>query len=60
MDIKKIVIQALVAVALFIIIALIIEGDFSQEMILEKTKNGVIFGVLYAVYLVVRNKFIKK
>ncbi|WP_273565994.1 hypothetical protein [Maribacter halichondriae] len=60
MSIKKVVIQALVAVTLFIIIALIIEGDFSQKMILEKTRNGVVFGLLYAVYIVVRDKFIKR
>jgi len=60
MDIKKIGLQVLVAIALFVLIALIIEGDFSQEMVLEKARNGFIFGLLYAVYIVVREKYIKK
>ncbi|MGB5555981.1 MAG: hypothetical protein WBM83_15100 [Flavobacteriaceae bacterium] len=60
MELKKLLIQVLVAIALYIIISLIIEGDYSQNMILEKARNGVVFGVLYAVYLVIRQKFIKK
>ena len=60
MNAKKIIIQVLVAIALFIIIALIIEGDYGQEMIIEKTRNGFIFGLVYAVYVIVREKFIKK
>lgn len=60
MNMKKVIIQVLVAIALFIIVALVIERDFSQEMILEKTRNGFIFGLAYALYIVVREKFIKK
>lgn len=60
MDTKRIVVQVLVAIVLFIIIALIIEGDFSREMIIEKSRNGIIFGVLYAIYIVVKEKFIKR
>ncbi|MFH6602203.1 hypothetical protein ACEZ3G_01850 [Maribacter algicola] len=60
MEAKKIVIQVLVAIVLFITIALIIEGDFGKEMVMEKSINGVVFGALYAIYVVVREKFIKR
>ncbi len=60
MDKKKLLIQVLVAIGLFIVISLIIEGNYSQEMILEKARNGFIFGLLYGGYLIIREKFIKK
>lgn len=57
MDIKKLAIQVLVAMVLFIIISLIIEGDYSQEIILSKGKTSLIFGALYGVYIVLKAKF---
>ncbi|WP_298501874.1 hypothetical protein [uncultured Maribacter sp.] len=56
MDAKKVVIQVLVAMVLFVIISLIIEGDYSQEMIFYKGKIALLFGAFYSVYIVLRTK----
>ncbi|WP_291870044.1 hypothetical protein [Maribacter sp.] len=57
MDIKKLAIQVLVAMVLFVVISLVIEGDYTQEMILSKGKSALIFGALYGVYVVLRDRF---
>lgn len=60
MDIKRIVIQAAVAALLFTVISVILENDFSQEVWLEKGTNGLIFAVLYGLFLTIRDRFFKK
>lgn len=59
MKIKKIGIQALVAVILFTIFSVILAGDYSQEMWIEKGLRGLVFGVIYFVFLILKEKFKK-
>lgn len=59
MEIKKIGIQALVAVILFTIFSVILTGDYSQEMWIEKGLRGLVFGVIYFVFLILKEKFKK-
>lgn len=60
MDLRKTAIQALVGAILFTVIMVILEKKYSQEIWLEKGMNGIVFGVLYGVFLIIKEKFIKK
>lgn len=60
MDVKRILIQAIVGAILFTIMSVILEGSYEQEVWIEKGMRGIIFGALYGVFLVVKEKFIKK
>lgn len=59
MDVKKMIIQVVVAMVLFMIISLILEGAYTQEVIIEKAKTALLFGLAYAVFIWIRSK-IKK
>ncbi|MFK7813382.1 MAG: hypothetical protein AB8B59_12895 [Maribacter sp.] len=59
MDLKKITIQALVAVVLFTIVSVVLARDYSEEVWIEKGLRGLIFGVIYFVFLIVKEKFKK-
>lgn len=60
MDIRRILIQAIVGAILFTIVSVILEGSYEQEVWMEKGMRGIIFGVLYAAFLIIKEKFIKK
>ncbi len=60
MEGKKLVVQSAVGAFLFTIIAVILEGSYGQEVWIEKGAKGLLFGVLYGVFLVVKEKLIKK
>ena len=60
MDIKKVVIQAFIGAMLFTIISVILAGEYTQEVWIEKSIRGLIFGAVYGVFLVIREKFIRK
>ena len=60
MDIKKVVIQAFIGAILFTIISVILAGEYTQEVWIEKGIRGLIFGAVYGVFLVIREKFIRK
>ncbi len=57
MKIKKYIIQALVAVALYVLISMILEGDYSNEILMREILEGLVFGVFYGIFLVVRDKY---
>jgi len=59
MDVKKIVTQVIVAMILFMIISLILEGAYTQEVIIEKAKTALLFGSAYAVFIWIRTKLKK-
>ena len=60
MDLKRIFIQVIVGAILFTVVSVILEGSYDQQIWLEKGMRGAIFGVLYGVFLIVKEKFIKK
>ncbi len=60
MDIKKLISQVVAAILLFTIISVILEKEYTQEVILEKLQTGVIFGILYGVFVWAREKFKNK
>jgi len=57
MDVKKIAVQVVVAMIFFMIISLILEGTYTQEMIIQKGKTALLFGLAYAVFIWIRTKF---
>ena len=59
MELKKLVFQAFVAMVLFTIASVILAGDYSQEIWIEKGLRGLIFGVIYFVFLILKEKFKK-
>ena len=59
MGLKKVIIQACVGAILFTIISVILEGEYGQDVWVDKGLRGLLFGVVYAVFLVVKEKFIK-
>ncbi len=60
MDIRKIGIQAIVGAILFTAISVVLEGNYGQEVWLEKGFFGILFGVVYAIFLVIKVKYLKK
>ncbi|QLG46134.1 hypothetical protein [Costertonia aggregata] len=60
MNIKKIIIQAMVGAILFTIISVILEKEYTQDVILSKAGNGLMFGVLYGIFIWARQKFSSK
>lgn len=60
MDLQKVVVQATVGAILFTVISVILDGSYEREVWFEKGMRGAIFGILYGVFLVVKEKFIKK
>ncbi|WP_149304065.1 hypothetical protein [Pareuzebyella sediminis] len=57
MDIKKLVSQMVAAFLLFTIISVILEKEYTKEVIFNKAVNGLIFGLIYGVFLWAREKF---
>jgi len=58
MKTKKYLIQALVAVALYVLISMILEGEYSNEILMREITEGLVFGVFYGVFLVIRDKYL--
>ncbi len=60
MNKKKIISQVIAGVILFTIISVVLEKDYSQSVWLEKFKTALLFGVLYAIFILIKEKFKKK
>lgn len=54
---RKLLVQVLVAIILFTLIAVILEKEYTQEVVLDKFQKGLIFGLIYGVILWAREKF---
>lgn len=57
MDIKRWVAQIVAAVVLFTLISVILEKEYTKDIIINKVGNGLIFGLIYGVFLWAREKF---
>ena len=58
MKTRKIVLQAVVGGILFTVISVLLERSYTQEVWQEKAVRGFIFGLLYALFLLIRERFI--
>ena len=59
MDFRKVAIQSFIGAIFFTIISVILEGEYTQEVWIEKGLNGLLFGLAYALILIIKEKFIK-
>ena len=60
MNIKQILLKALIGVLFFIVVTVVLNGDYSQEAWFQKGIRGLVFGGIYVAYLVIKEKFKKK
>ncbi|NNJ89799.1 MAG: hypothetical protein HKP53_10380 [Eudoraea sp.] len=56
MESKKFISQVVVAMLLYIVISLILEGDISAEILLRESRDGLIFGLVYGVIIWIWNR----
>lgn len=56
----KYIILMAVAMTLYVAVSLILEGEVTEAILFREIGEGVIFGILYGIYLYIRNRFRKK
>ncbi len=57
MNKKRLLLQVLAAVLLYVIISLILEKEYSNDIIIREVIEGLIFGALYGVFIWFREKW---
>ncbi|MBT8263987.1 MAG: hypothetical protein HKM92_10560 [Arenibacter sp.] len=60
MERKKFIVQVGIAILLYMVVSLILEKDMSVDTLVKELKDGLIFGLVYAVFLFVWNRYKKK
>lgn len=60
MNVKRIIIQVFAAILLYVGISLILEKEYTNDIILREILEGLVFGLLYGVFIVVREKMKSK
>ena len=60
MERKRFFVQVAIAILLYTVISLILEKDMSTDILLKELKDGLIFGLVYAVFLWIWNRYKKK
>ncbi len=56
MELKKFIAQVFMAMLLYVTISLILERDFSTEILLREFRDGLIFGLVYGVVIYFWNR----
>jgi undecaprenyl pyrophosphate phosphatase UppP len=56
MERKKFIVQVVIAMLLYVVISLILEGDISTETLLRESRDGLIFGLIYGVVIWIWNR----
>ena len=59
MERKKIMTQVVAAFILYVVISLILEKDYSQEIILREMTEGIVFGVVYGLFIWISSRWRK-
>ncbi|MGB5436443.1 MAG: hypothetical protein WBM98_11190 [Maribacter sp.] len=60
MNKKRLILQVLAAILLYVIISLILEKEYSNDIILREVIEGLIFGLLYGLFIWFREKWRNK
>ncbi len=55
MELKKFIAQVVIAMILYVAISLILERDFSTEIVLKESRDGLIFGLVYGAVIWIWN-----
>lgn len=56
MELKKFIAQIVIAMLLYVTISLILERDFSTEILLREFRDGLIFGLVYGIVIWIWNR----
>jgi uncharacterized MnhB-related membrane protein len=57
MNTKRLIVQVLAAILLYVIISLILEKEYTNAIILREIIEGLIFGLLYGLFIWFREKW---
>lgn len=60
MELRKYIVSMVIAMVFYVVISLILEGEFTKDLLIRESGEGLIFGILYGLYLFLRKQFIKK
>ncbi len=60
MNTKRLIVQVIAAILLYVIISLILEKEYSNDIILREVLEGIVFGLLYGVFIWLREKWKNK
>ena len=60
MNKKRLILQVLAAILLYVVISLILEKEYTTTAILREGIEGLIFGILYGVFIWFREKWRNK
>ncbi|MBT8306800.1 MAG: hypothetical protein KJN85_07670 [Maribacter sp.] len=57
MNTKRLIVQVIAAILLYVIISLILEKEYTNAIILREIIEGLIFGLLYGLFIWFREKW---
>ena len=57
MNTKRLIVQVIAAILLYVIISLILEKEYTNAIILREVIEGLVFGVLYGLFIWLREKW---
>ena len=57
---KRLLVQAFAAFLLYVGISLILEQEFNNEILIREVKEGIVFGIIYAIFIWVRDKYFRR
>ena len=60
MDRKKFLAQVVAAFILYVVISLRLEQEYSQEIIIREMLEGVVFGIIYGIFIWLASRWRKK
>lgn len=60
MNKKRVLVQVLAAIVLYVIISLILEKEYSNDIIMREVLEGLVFGTLYGAFIWFREKWKNK
>lgn len=57
MERKRFIAQVGIAVILYVLISLILEKEITKEVLVRELRDGLVFGLVYAIFLWIWNRF---
>ena len=60
MDRKRLIVQVLAAIVLYFGISLILEKEYTSEVVYRELTEGVVFGFIYGIFIYLSSKWRKK
>ncbi|GGD55643.1 hypothetical protein [Muriicola marianensis] len=57
MERKRFIAQVGIAAILYVLISLILEKEITKEVLVRELRDGLVFGLVYAIFLWIWNRF---